>query len=122
MAATNRQRKWRRRRVKNLAPWKDAVGASVRDVQQKLELAQQRVTDARKKKDDAAKEKNDKQVQSAVANAKISEITIDLNTKESERSGAITGLVAFVGTRQLSGRAQMISQPSNLANGQWRTP
>lgn len=55
-------------------------------------------------------------MQSAVAMAKISEITNDLNTKELERASAITGLIAFVGTRQLT---VAHSDFTNLETGEW---
>jgi uncharacterized protein (TIGR02680 family) len=78
------------------------VGAGVREVQKKLENATKRVVKVRTTKTESEQKRNDKQVEKAVAQAKITEVTSELEARELERKGAITGLVAFAGTRQLA--------------------
>jgi uncharacterized protein (TIGR02680 family) len=78
------------------------VGAAVRDVQRKLELATKRVQEVRNQKDEAKQQHSDKKSEKAVAQTKIHETSTDLGEKETERAGSIASLVTFIGTRQLS--------------------
>jgi len=92
------------------------VGAGVREVQKKLENATKWVVKVRATKTETEQKRNDKQVEKAVAQAKITEVTSDLEARELERNAAITGLVAFAGTRQL---AVAHSEFSTIEPGQW---
>lgn len=92
------------------------VGAAVREVQQKLEEATKRVGIVREKKNAVGQQKTGQEIKRAIAQTKISETNGELSTKEAERSGTITGLVAFVGTRQLS---VAHSEFSDVEPGAW---
>ncbi len=102
--------------VEKFKTLESTVGVAVREVQQQLELASKKVIAVRGKKSAAEQQQSEKKVERAVAQTKITETTGELQTKELERGGAITGLVAFVGTRQL---AVAHSDFSELEPGAW---
>jgi uncharacterized protein (TIGR02680 family) len=78
------------------------VGAAVREVQQRLRDATQRVERVRREKQQTEEDNKQKEIALAVTRSKIEDANNDLKTKDLERGSAVTGLVAFVGTRQLA--------------------
>ncbi len=84
-----------------LAVLESTIGATVREVQQKLQNALLRLQCVRNDRKRSEEEKSRARIGSAVAQKDIERANTDLQEKNAERDAAIGTLSAFVSTRQL---------------------